>query len=89
MSSISGLLVVDKPGGMTSHDVVVRARGLLHTRRIGHVGTLDPHPGLCDATGVRDSRPDAHDLSRLGEGRIRPRFGDPGTFEVGGNLPFC
>ena len=43
----SGFLVIDKPGGLTSHDVVDRARGWLGTRRIGHLGTLDPQ-----ATGV-------------------------------------
>jgi tRNA pseudouridine55 synthase len=43
----SGFLVVDKPPGMTSHDVVDAARRALGTRRIGHLGTLDPL-----ATGV-------------------------------------
>ena len=43
----SGILVVDKPVGMTSHDVVDRVRRLFATRRVGHTGTLDP-----DATGV-------------------------------------
>jgi tRNA pseudouridine55 synthase len=43
----TGLLVVDKPGGMTSHDVVARVRRILGTRRVGHAGTLDPM-----ATGV-------------------------------------
>lgn len=38
----SGLLLVDKPEGMTSHDVVDAARILLGTRRVGHTGTLDP-----------------------------------------------
>jgi tRNA pseudouridine55 synthase len=42
-----GLVVVDKPAGMTSHDVVARLRRLLGTRRVGHAGTLDPM-----ATGV-------------------------------------
>ena len=42
-----GLAVVDKEAGWTSHDVVAKARGILHTRKIGHSGTLDP-----DATGV-------------------------------------
>ncbi len=42
-----GFVVVDKPGGMTSHDVVARMRRLAHTRRVGHAGTLDPM-----ATGV-------------------------------------
>lgn len=42
-----GLLVIDKPAGWTSHDVVGRARRLCATRRVGHAGTLDPM-----ATGV-------------------------------------
>jgi tRNA pseudouridine55 synthase len=42
-----GFAIVDKPPGMTSHDVVGRARKQLAERRIGHAGTLDP-----DATGV-------------------------------------
>lgn len=37
-----GVLLVDKPGGMTSHDVVARARRAWGTRKIGHAGTLDP-----------------------------------------------
>jgi tRNA pseudouridine55 synthase len=44
---VDGVLVVDKPAGPTSHDVVDRARRALRTRRIGHTGTLDPF-----ATGV-------------------------------------
>jgi tRNA pseudouridine55 synthase len=43
----SGLVIVDKPTGMTSHDVVARLRKLAGTRRVGHAGTLDPM-----ATGV-------------------------------------
>jgi len=46
-AQVHGLLVVDKPAGMTSHDVVDTARRLLGERKIGHSGTLDP-----DATGV-------------------------------------
>jgi len=42
-----GLVVVDKPAGWTSHDVVAKSRSLLGTRKVGHAGTLDP-----DATGV-------------------------------------
>ncbi|MFI7078310.1 tRNA pseudouridine(55) synthase TruB [Micromonospora sp. NPDC049903] len=45
--STDGLIVVDKPGGMTSHDVVARIRRFARTRRVGHGGTLDPM-----ATGV-------------------------------------
>ena len=41
-SEISGILVVDKPAGMTSHDVVQRVRRVLGTRAVGHTGTLDP-----------------------------------------------
>ncbi|ATL69104.1 tRNA pseudouridine(55) synthase TruB [Nocardia terpenica] len=47
VDALGGLLVVDKDGGMTSHDVVSRCRKLLRTRKIGHAGTLDPM-----ATGV-------------------------------------
>jgi tRNA pseudouridine55 synthase len=39
---VDGLLLVDKPAGPTSHDVVARARRILNERRIGHTGTLDP-----------------------------------------------
>ena len=39
---IDGMLLVDKPAGITSHDVVSAARRSLRTRRIGHAGTLDP-----------------------------------------------
>src|SRR5262245_11714313 len=42
-----GVLVIDKPEGLTSHDVVARVRKILGTRRVGHAGTLDPF-----ATGV-------------------------------------
>ena len=42
-----GFVVVDKPAGMTSHDVVARIRRRFNERRVGHSGTLDP-----DATGV-------------------------------------
>lgn len=47
MTDPSGLVVVDKPAGWTSHDVVARMRRLLGTRKVGHGGTLDPM-----ATGV-------------------------------------
>lgn len=44
---MDGVVVVDKPAGMTSHDVVDRVRRIFRTRKVGHAGTLDP-----DATGV-------------------------------------
>lgn len=42
-----GIIVIDKPAGITSHDVVNRVRKIMQTRRVGHTGTLDPF-----ATGV-------------------------------------
>lgn len=45
--STSGLVVLDKPAGLTSHDVVARVRRILGTRKVGHAGTLDPM-----ATGI-------------------------------------
>ncbi|WP_026974450.1 tRNA pseudouridine(55) synthase TruB [Alicyclobacillus contaminans] len=45
--SVSGVLIVDKPAGLTSHDVVHRVRRVFGTKKVGHAGTLDP-----DVTGV-------------------------------------
>jgi tRNA pseudouridine55 synthase len=47
ISPAAGLVIVDKPAGMTSHDVVGRCRRIFGTRKVGHAGTLDPM-----ATGV-------------------------------------
>lgn len=44
---MDGIIVIDKPAGITSHDVVARVRRILKTKRVGHTGTLDPF-----ATGV-------------------------------------
>lgn len=44
---MDGILIIDKPAGITSHDVVARVRRILQTKRVGHTGTLDPF-----ATGV-------------------------------------
>ena len=44
---MDGILLIDKPAKMTSHDVVARLRSMLHIKKIGHSGTLDP-----DARGV-------------------------------------
>ena len=46
-NEIHGFVIVDKPTGMTSHDVVHQIRKLANTKKVGHAGTLDP-----DATGV-------------------------------------
>jgi len=57
---LDGVLVVDKPAGPTSHDIVDRARRVLHTRRVGHTGTLDPFATgvlpLCLGRGTRLAR---------------------------------
>ncbi|MGB1610456.1 MAG: tRNA pseudouridine(55) synthase TruB, partial [Ilumatobacteraceae bacterium] len=45
--TVHGVCIVDKPAGVTSHDVVQELRRRLGERRVGHAGTLDP-----DATGV-------------------------------------
>ncbi|WP_433202326.1 tRNA pseudouridine(55) synthase TruB [Nocardia sp. CA-107356] len=47
IDALGGLLIVDKDGGWTSHDVVAKCRKLLRTKKVGHAGTLDPM-----ATGV-------------------------------------
>ncbi|MBL8180965.1 MAG: tRNA pseudouridine(55) synthase TruB [Blastocatellia bacterium] len=47
MNVVNGILIIDKPAGITSHDVVYRVRRALKTKRVGHTGTLDPF-----ATGV-------------------------------------
>lgn len=75
--SMDGFLIVDKPAGMTSHDVVARVRRILGQRKVGHTGTLDPF-----ATGVLpvalgegtkaipfldESRKEYHAVMRLGE----------------------
>ena len=44
---MNGIIIVNKEKGFTSHDVVAKLRGILHMKKIGHTGTLDP-----DATGV-------------------------------------
>ena len=64
----SGLVVVDKPAGLTSHDVVARLRRILGTRKVGHAGTLDPM-----ATGVLVLRRRAgHQAARPPRARPRP-----------------
>jgi len=47
MPPMDGALIIDKPVGMTSHDVVAGVRRIIGERRVGHTGTLDPF-----ATGV-------------------------------------
>ena len=67
----SGILLVDKPQGITSHDVVARTRRLAGTRKVGHAGTLDPM-----ATGLLVLGVDS--ATRLLHLPRRPRQGVPG-----------
>ena len=72
---MSGILIVDKPAGWTSHDVVGRVRRLAGTRRVGHAGTLDPM-----ATGVlvvlvgRATRAEAEAEMRRMEAELRQKL---------------
>ena len=50
---MNGVLVIDKPAGMTSHDVVNRVRRLLKERSVGHLGTLGPHGDRGASAGAR------------------------------------
>ena len=42
MMDMNGVLLINKPRGMTSHDVVMQVRRILGTKKVGHTGTLDP-----------------------------------------------
>lgn len=83
---MDGLLIIDKPKGCTSHDIVLRVRRLLGTTRVGHGGTLDP-----DATGVllvaigQATRffPFLSGHDKTYEGRIRLGFATD-TYDAGG-----
>lgn len=61
----SGILLVDKPQGMTSHDVVARIRRLAGTRKVGHAGTLDPMATGLLLIGVESSTRLLHHLVGL------------------------
>jgi tRNA pseudouridine55 synthase len=70
----AGFLVVDKPSGWTSHDVVDAARGWLGAQRVGHLGTLDPLATGVLPLAVRAATklvPFVHDRERCYEGTIR------------------
>ena len=91
--SATGLVVVDKEAGWTSHDVVARCRRLFGQRRVGHAGTLDP-----DATGPAPGRPrpghpaaavpdrapqDLRGRDRAGHGHHHPRRLGGGRRDLG------
>jgi tRNA pseudouridine55 synthase len=69
-----GLVIVDKPGGWTSHDVVGKMRRLVGTRRVGHAGTLDPM-----ATGVLVLGVERATRPRRSWRRSRTRRSPPGS----------
>lgn len=71
---MNGLLLVDKPAGVTSHDVVDRVRRAVRTRRVGHAGTLDPFAtGLLPVLVGRATRlmPFLRALDKVYEGTLR------------------
>lgn len=85
---ITGILNIDKPGGLTSHDVVARTRRLADQRRVGHAGTLDPL-----ATGVlvvclgRATRIVEYVTQGVKAYRARIRFGETtDTWDADGEL---
>ena len=71
MPAPDGLLVVDKPAGWTSHDVVGRARRLCGTRKVGHAGTLDPMATGVLVLGIGPGHPAADLPRRLRQGLHR------------------
>lgn len=72
----SGVVVVDKPKGMTSHDVVARLRRIMGTRRVGHSGTLDPLATGVLVVGVeRGTKFLAHVVAHDKRYRATVRFG--------------
>ncbi|HVA01120.1 MAG TPA: tRNA pseudouridine(55) synthase TruB [Terriglobia bacterium] len=73
---ISGVLIIDKPARMTSHDVVIHVRRLLGTRQIGHFGTLDPF-----ATGVLPLS--AGKATRFAQFYLKSRKAYEGTMRFG------
>ena len=73
MTDMSGIIVLDKPAGKTSHDMVYFMRRLTGIKKVGHTGTLDP-----DATGVLPicigSATKAADMMTLSDKRYRAKF---------------
>ncbi len=72
----NGVLVIDKPADVTSHDVVARVRKILHERQVGHFGTLDPF-----ATGVLPVS--AGKATRFAQFYLKSRKAYEGTIEFG------
>ncbi len=75
MTTNNGLLLIDKPQGLTSHDVVARVRRILHEKKVGHAGTLDPM-----ATGLL--------VLAVGPSTRLLRFAQSETKQYGGAVKF-
>src|SRR6202051_3191230 len=75
-NSMNGVIVIDKPPGLTSHDVVNRVRRILGQRSVGHLGTLDP-----SATGVLSLV--LGDLTRLAQFYAHSEKTDEGVIRFG------
>ncbi len=60
---MDGLLLVDKPAGWTSHDIVAKLRGITKTHRIGHAGTLDPFATGLLLIGIGTGTKSLHELT--------------------------
>jgi tRNA pseudouridine55 synthase len=73
---VNGVLVIDKPANITSHDVVARVRKILHERQVGHFGTLDPF-----ATGVLPVS--VGKATRFAQFYLKSRKAYAGTIEFG------
>jgi tRNA pseudouridine55 synthase len=85
---MNGLLLVDKPAGITSHDVVARLRRATDIKRIGHAGTLDPFAtGLMLVLLGRATRLSQFFLTMGKEYRLRLRLGEESdTLDVTGKI---
>jgi tRNA pseudouridine55 synthase len=76
VQELSGVFIIDKPAGLTSHDVVARVRKILGTRQVGHFGTLDPF-----ATGVLPLS--VEKATRFAQFYLRSRKAYEGTIRFG------
>ena len=86
MTAASGLVIVDKPPGLTSHDVVARIRRLAGTRRVGHAGTLDPMATGVLVVGVEKGNRVLGHLDLAENGNITTIRTGPATGDAKGEL---
>lgn len=69
----NGIVIIDKPQGWTSMDVCAKLRGILHEKRVGHAGTLDPMAtGVLPVSSGRRPRPSP--LPRASKRSTRPFY---------------